>query len=221
MIRTTDDLVQKVADDLIWRRKELTDLRALVEGHQAGIRSRVVVRGAVALLYAHWEGFVKKVGTYYVEYVSSQRLSSRELAPNFVGLILRAKFKEMGVSEKAARGNRLADFMCNGMDVRARVPFKDVVDTQSNLSSNALIDILDTLGLDSGQFATRFKFIDAQLVGPRNHIAHGEALTLTAEEYLCLHDDVLALIEIFRNEVENASVTKRYRNSVAVLAQPA
>lgn len=212
MIRTTDDLVQKVADDLVWRRKELTDLRALVESHRTGVRGKVVVRGAVALLYAHWEGFVKKVGTYYVDYVASQRLSSRELAPNFVGLILRAKFKEMGVSEKMARGNRLADFMCNGMDVRARVPVKDVVDTQSNLSSTALIDILDALGLDSSQFVTRFKFIDAQLVGPRNHIAHGEALSLTAEEYLSLHDDVLALIETFRNEVENASVTKRFRN---------
>lgn len=219
MIRTTDELVQRVADDLVWRRKELTDLRALVEGHRTGLRGKVVVRGAVALLYAHWEGFVKKVGTYYVDYVASQKLSSRELAPNFVGLILRSKFKEMGASEKVARGNRLADFMCNGMDVRARLPVKDVVDTQSNLSSSALVDILDALGLDSNLFATRFKFIDSQLVGPRNHIAHGEALSITADEYLQLHDDVLSLIETFRNEVENASVTKRFRSVAAAQIQ--
>lgn len=211
MIRTTNELVQKIAEDLVWRRKELTELRALVESHRSGIRGNVVVRGAVALLYAHWEGFVKKVGTYYVQFVAAQRLSNRELAPNFVGLVLRAKLKEMSASDKAAKGNQLAEFMCNGMDVRARLPTKDVVDTKSNLSSTVLVDILEALGLDPDQFATRFRFIDSQLVNPRNHIAHGEALFLTSEEYLELHDDVLALVETFRNEVENASVLKRFR----------
>lgn len=215
MIRTADELIQKIADDLIWRRRELTDLRALVESNQSGIRSRVLVRGAVALLYAHWEGFVKKVSTYYVDYVASQRLTNRELAPNFVGLILRAKMRAMAASGKVSRANQLAEFMCHGMDVRARLPVKDAIDTQSNLSSTVLLDILELLGLDASLFATRLKFIDAQLVGPRNHIAHGESLFLEPEEYLAMHDDVLALIEIFRNEIENASVTKRFRRYVA------
>lgn len=212
MIRTTNELIQKIADDLIWRRKELTDLRALVESNRSGIRSRVLIRGAVALLYAHWEGFVKKASTHYVEFVAAQRLTHRELASNFVGIVLKAKFNELGASEKVSKGNQLARFMCGSLDARANLPYRDAVKTQSNLSSTVLVDILDTLGIDSSGFATRFRFIDAELVSPRNHIAHGESVSLSVDEYLQLQDDVLSLIELYRNEIENASVMSRYRS---------
>jgi len=85
-----------------------------------------------------------------------------------------------------------------------------MVDTKSNLSSKVLQDILAALGLDQAQFETRIKFIDSSLVSPRNHIAHGEALSLSLSEYLELHDSVLALIETFRNEVENSSTLRRF-----------
>ena len=211
MIRTTDQLTDKIAEDLVWRRRELTNLRALVQEFQGNpIRSRVLIRSAVALLYAHWEGFVKKSSSYYLEYVASHRLPYGKLAANFVGLTLRAKFFELGASEKISGGNALADFFCTALNRQSNVPYKKGVDTKSNLSSKVLIDILDALGLDASQFSTRLNFIDANLVNPRNHIAHGEALDMSVEEYLTLHDDVMTLIETYRNEVENASVLRRF-----------
>lgn len=129
---------------------------------------------------------------------------------NFVGLTLRAKFFELGASEKISGGNALADFFCTALDRQSNVPYKKGVDTKSNLSSKVLIDILDALGLDASQFSTRLNFIDANLVNPRNHIAHGEVLDMSVEEYLTLHDDVMSLIETYRNEVENASVLRRF-----------
>lgn len=211
MIRTTDQLIDKIAEDLIWRRKELTDLKALVQEFQGDfLRSRVLIRAAIALLYAHWEGFVKKSSSHYLEYVASHRLPYRKLAANFVGLSLKSKFIELGASEKISGGNALAEFFCTALDRQSNVPYKNAVDTKSNLSSKVLIDILDALGLDASQFATRLKFIDTNLVNPRNHIAHGEALDMSIEDYLTLHDDVLALIETYRNEVENASVLRRF-----------
>lgn len=211
MIRTTDQFIDKIAEDLIWRRKELTDLKALVQEFQGDfLRSRVLIRAAIALLYAHWEGFVKKSSSHYLEYVASHRLPYRKLAANFVGLSLKSKFIELGASEKISGGNALAEFFCTALDRQSNVPYKNAVDTKSNLSSKVLIDILDALGLDASQFATRLKFIDTNLVNPRNHIAHGEALDMSIEDYLTLHDDVLALIETYRNEVENASVLRRF-----------
>ncbi|MCG2741015.1 MAG: hypothetical protein L6300_12400 [Syntrophaceae bacterium] len=211
MICTTDQLIEKIAEDLVWRRKELTELKALVQDFQGKpMRSRILIRGAVALLYAHWEGFVKKSSSYYLEYVASHRLPYKRLAANFVGLTLRSKYLELGASGKISGGNALADFFCTGLDRQSNVPYKKVVETKSNLSSKVLIDILDALGLDSSQFATRLNFIDTNLVNPRNHIAHGEALNISVMEYLTMHDDVLALIETYRNEIENASVQRLF-----------
>lgn len=215
MIRTIDELIDKIGQDLIWRRKELTELRALVQQHKGELRSRVLIRSAVALLYAHWEGFVKKCSAYYLEYVASHRLPYKNLAANFVGLTLRSKFFELGASEKISGGNALADFFCAKLDHQSNIPYRSVVDTKSNLSSKVLIDILHALGLDESKFSTRMQFIDSNLVNPRNHIAHGEALNLSIEEYLLLHEDVLALIETYKTEIENASVRRLFeRNAV-------
>jgi hypothetical protein len=211
MIRTSDQLIGKIADDLVWRRKELTVLRALVLESKGNIlRSRVLIRGSVALLYAHWEGFVKKSSSYYLEYVASHRLPYKSLTANFIGLTLRAKFFELGASEKISAGNDLAKFFSTELESRSNVPYKKTVDTKSSLSSKVLIDILDALGLDVTQFATRLKYIDTNLVNPRNHIAHGEVLEMSVEEYLVLHDAVITLIETYRNEVENASVQRLF-----------
>jgi len=215
MIRTVNDLVDRVAAELVWRRRELTDMRALVQESSGQLRCRVVIRAGVALLYAHWEGFVKATASHYLEFVASHRIPYRKLAPNFVALTLRSKFAEMRVSEKVSSANALADFFCTSLDAQSRVPYKNVIDTKSNLSSKVLLDILAALGLGANQFETRLNFIDANLVNPRNHIAHGEALELTVDEYLSLHDDVIALIDTFRNEVENSSILRRFERDAA------
>jgi hypothetical protein len=211
MIRTIEQLIDKIAEDIIWRRKELTVLKSLVQESKCDfLRSRVLIRGSVALLYAHWEGFVKKSSSYYLEYVASHRLPYKQLSSNFVGLTLRAKFSELGASEMLSRGNELADFFCTALDKKSNIPYRKSVDTKSNLSSKVLIDILEALGLDATQFKTRLNFIDSNLVNPRNYIAHGANLNMNIDEYLELHEAVLALILTYRNEVENASVQRRF-----------
>ena len=170
MIRDTDHLLQSIASALVWRRKELTELRALIEGlDDKPLRQRVMIRSAVALLYAHWEGFVKKVGGYYVEYVASKHLPYKDLTPNFVALTLRSKFATLHANGKISGGNALADFFCSSLDSRSNIPYKTAIDTKSNLSSTVLSDIIDTLGLDIGDFITRFHFIDSNLVKRRNY----------------------------------------------------
>lgn len=213
MIRTTDQLIERIAEELIWRRKELTELRAMAQEYKGQLRSRVVIRAATALLYAHWEGFVKKVSSYYLEYVASQRLPYLRLTANFIALKLKSKFVELSASEKISGGNILADFFCTSLDKQSNIPYRNVVDTKSNLSSNVLIDILSSLGLDQAPFSTRLHFIDSNLVNPRNHIAHGEEIDINIDEYLQLHDDVISLIDTFRNEIENSSILRRFDNT--------
>lgn len=211
MIRTIEQLIEKIGDELIWRRKELTDLKGLVNSFKGdSLRSRMLTRAAVALLYAHWEGFVKQSSALYLEYVAFQRLPYKKLTSNFVGLVLRSKYAELGASEKTSSGNTLANFFCTELDNNSNIPYKQGVDTKSNLSSKVLIDICDALGLDVSHFESRLKFIDSNLVNTRNHIAHGKDLYITTVDYLELHEAVLTLIETFRNEIENASVSRRF-----------
>ncbi|QFY44606.1 hypothetical protein F6R98_19865 [Candidatus Methylospira mobilis] len=156
---------------------------------------------------------MKKSSSYYLEYVASHRLPHSKLAANFVGLILKSKFNALGASERISGGNELADFFCTKLDSQSNVPYKGVVETKSNLTSTVLVDILNALGLDVSKFERRLKFIDSNLVNPRNHVAHGEDIEMTVEEYLQLHDDVINLIETYRTEIENASVLRRFARS--------
>lgn len=214
MIRTREELDRALSDDLIWRRRELTDLRSLAQGEVPTLRSNVIRRAGIALLYAHWEGFVKKSSHYYLEYVSAQRLKYSELAPNFVALAIKARYEQLRTSKKLSAANEIAAFYCGGLDRASNVPYKNAIETESNLSSVVLQDILLALGLDFDGFKVRSNFIDVNMVNRRNHVAHGEYLEVTLDEYLEFHDEVIALIVMFKSEIENAIVLKRYlRNS--------
>ena len=206
-MRTEDEFLQHVAKDLVWRRKELTEMRALVQSAQGELRQSVLIRSSVALLYAHWEGFVKAAASAYLKFVAYQGVDCEQLAHNFLALAARASSSGQ---DGPSADIKIAAFYAACDGVRARIPFKGVIGTKSNLGSAVLKDILVVLGLPEASFTTKMALIDTSLVNRRNHIAHGEYLSISVTDYEGLHQEVLGLIEAFRNEVENAAVTKKY-----------
>ena len=54
-------------------------------------------------------------------------------------------------------------------------------------------------------------FIDAGLVGKRNNIAHGELQDVDEEEMETIKTEVVGLIDIFKNEVENAATLETFK----------
>jgi hypothetical protein len=45
-------------------------------------------------------------------------------------------------------------------------------------------------------------------------IAHGERLDIEQGDYDTVHDEIIQLVERFRDDVENAAVLESYRSSI-------
>lgn len=211
-IKTTEQLLAKVDYEISWRRKEIHDLKTIAHSsHVSDLRKKVLYRTGVALLYAHWEGFIKYTGTYYLEFVSYQRLPINELKNNFVTLIYKNKINESVCSNKFSIFDSITDILINENTKIVKVPYVNIINTQSNLSSKVLKEILWCLGIEYSLFATKEHLIDSRLVNKRNHIAHGEEIAITRDDFIEIVDNILEIIVLFKDELENSAVLKKYK----------
>lgn len=211
-IRSLSELSTHLDEELAWRKKELTTLRLLIQScrpHQ----SEAVLRAAICVLYAHWEGFVKVAATSYVRLVATQGLRYRDLSPNFVALGLRPMIIEAGNSRKPSLHTNLTAYLLSDPTDPAEIVYRDVVATASNLNFEVFRDLLCALGLDDHSYLTKRALIDAKLLANRNRVAHGEFLHIQQADYDSLHVEVIELIDRFRTDVENAALLKAYMRS--------
>ncbi len=209
-ILTAEELSTKLADDLAWRKKELSEVKALVETRSfSEQRHTALVRGAVCILYSHWEGFVKLAANSYVEYVRKKRLKYNEISSNFLALAMKEKLKEAKETNKPSLYIPVCNFFLSELNQRCILP-KNAISTASNLSSEILKEITDILGIDFSFYSTKSVLIDTKLLSTRNKIAHGNYLEFDREEYIELHKEVIEMLDIFRNQIENAAIEKKF-----------
>lgn len=67
------------------------------------------------------------------------------------------------------------------------------------------------LGLEVANYSTKKAVIDDKLLFYRNRIAHGERVELEVSDYDIMQATVLELVDSFRNDIENAALTKKYQ----------
>lgn len=213
-IYTEEQLCDYLAAQLAWRKKELADLRFLVKSSNGNDRQRTYIRGGITLLYAHWEGFVKAAATAYLCYVSLRKLPYNQLSPSFVAIAMKGKLNKAGSTNKATIYTEIASFFLTSLDSRSQIPWDKTISTNSNLNSEILQEITCILGIDYQPYLSKEKLLDEKLLRSRNEIAHGQQLLIGFEEYLELHNQIINLMELFRNQIENAAILKAYLRAI-------
>ncbi len=212
-IRTEEELSYRLANDLTWRKKELSAMKSLIEAKNVSDhKHKALVRSGVCILYSHWEGFVKLAANSYLEYVISKKLTYQELSSNFLALAMKEKLKEAKETHKPSLYIPVCEFFLSELNQRCILP-KDVISTASNLSSEILKEITYILGIDFSIYSTKSRVIDTQLLKTRNEIAHGEDSVFDRGEYLEVHREILEMLDIFCTQIENAASQKSFRRN--------
>jgi hypothetical protein len=210
-IRTIEDLADSLDSDLGWRKKELTFVVNSIKSESENERNMdIQLRIGVAILYAHWEGFIKNAGTYYIQYIKQLGLRYEELSENFIALSLRSTFCACSETNKTSIHTELVNILINGLSTIANIPYYDVIDTKSNLRWKVFKEILDTMGLEDSNYITKDKLIN-KLVDKRNEIAHGQRAYFKKEEFFDLYKDVMDMLDYFKEQIILSASTEKFK----------
>jgi len=209
-LRTAGQLQDYLDAEFSWRLKEIASLKIAVR--QASYLSEsTVIRASIALLYAHWEGFVKNAATGYLNFVDCQGLRYAELKNCFVVLGLKKSINILVESRRSHASINALDFVRAQLNERASLKFESAINTEDNLNSAVLENILLAMGFDPTFYESKANLIDKSLLKRRNSIAHGEFLDVAAEEWRDLADEILKIIRQIKTDIENAAALSSYK----------
>lgn len=206
---TEHDLSSIFDSDLIWRRKELSDMKAAIK--TADLSSKpALLRAIIAMSYAHWEGYVRTCANRYFEHLTLRKKPflefERQIYVNSILGRLNAMHSGVSLNERCKLINDILD----GRGGKFSYLNPDLVDTRSNLNTDAIKDICMICGVDSNHFEQNRTFLDILLLKRRNAIAHGQQEYIQTDEIDEFVGNLLAIMGFFRNLLENKVYTKAY-----------
>ena len=211
-IRTIDELQDYIDKELSWRRKDLSAIRSNIFEARKFAKD-AALRAGIAMLYAHWEGFIKNIATAYLSYVSLQKKYYYELKENFLAISVKNSLREFDETKKSSRHNSIIKDIRQLEKKRSNIPYENIIKTNSNLNSVIFMEIMETIGLDYSKYESNFKLIDEVLLKMRNEIAHGEKveyIDLDQDRFDEIYGKVVGMINLFSIQVSNAASQKEY-----------
>ncbi|MFC9967618.1 MAE_28990/MAE_18760 family HEPN-like nuclease [Nocardia ignorata] len=207
---TADALYDLIFNDLSWRRREISLFNSQIDKVSEEFQ-KALLRSSVALLYGHWEGFVKNAGRSYLSFLSTKRLSFQQLRPELAALALRAHLTNATLAKRPRLHADIVRGIRERATERATLPTNsDAIRTESNLSFRVLTDILDAIGCDASRYEKYSDLIDDQLVGARNKIAHGEQSFIRRTEWDELYKQVFWLMDDIGTQLLNSAVEETF-----------
>lgn len=209
-IKTIEALQDKIDEDLSWRKKELIDFSLMIHSSH----NESLCRAGIALLSAHFEGFIKSVSNMYLVYVSSQGEKLSNLKNNFTAISCARPFKDCIQSEKiSVRTNALNNVMEKHNNEEFRIKYSErnpIISTDSNPSSKVLREIILSIGLDYSEYETKSRYIDTDLLSNRHKIVHGERISIEESDFDNTYENILEIMTQFSRQVLQAATDKEY-----------
>lgn len=196
--------------DLIWRRKELSDMKAAIKAADPSAKS-ALLRALIAMGYAHWEGYIRTCAERYFEHLTLRKTKFTDLERQIYVNSFLVKLDSMrhgrtSVQERCKLVNEILD----SKNSRFSYLNPELIDTRSNLNTSVIKDICVICGVDASYFEEKTAFLDIILLKRRNAIAHGQQQFIEKEEMDDFVADVLSLMAYFRNLLENKVYSRAY-----------
>lgn len=215
-IRTSYELEQSIDHDIFWRKREFTTLKFLIAGSR-NHEKQVLTRAAIVMLYSHWEGHIKHCAQVYLNYLNHKGYSYEQLKENFLLLSLNQKFSNGFSIKKYPSQKEIYDYLNTPRNESFAINESTVIDTESNLKYEIVLNILRQLGLNEGIYELKQNFINSKLLKCRNAIAHGDFIPVEEidETYIEIENELLNMILLFQNLIRNAVTTKQYLKSAS------
>lgn len=205
-IKTTVKLQEKIDAELSWRKKELINFASLVHN----IEDPILCKMGIALLSAHFEGFIKKIANYYVIFVSDQKKKASELKRSFSALYLSRNTESQGAENMVTYERCLEKILSDNNLNFSYTDENPIIKTQGNPSSTLLRNIFKAIGLDFGTYETKVNYIDTDLLSNRHKIVHGEKIDITKTEFDDTFKHILELMEKIALQISDSAINHNY-----------
>lgn len=169
-----------ISQDLDWREREIAAMRVLLSGPGLTDSQRAaLLRAGWAMLYAHYEGFIKNTLTVFYDEAAKTAGKCEHLPSNTKVFALRDALRALRNLPCDDMLSRVENFQSEHLASNPQFPD---VDTKSNLWPDVLIDLLKTADLNTS-IAEKNEAKLRTLVSRRNSIAHGEKSFINEVSY--------------------------------------
>lgn len=143
----------------------------------------------VLLFYSHIEGIIKNIAQFYINFIKNEEPS--KLTCHFYFLLHSNKNNALNLFKKIT-GRQ----------------YKDIIDTEGNLSYDVLLKILFIININPHKY-TNFKENLNELLEKRNNFAHGDvkiyesAIHISDNDIKKLKNTAIDLIDVFCNDMKD------------------
>jgi hypothetical protein len=210
-IKTIEKLQDKLEEDLAWRKKEILSLKLLIEKDE--INKKILLRAGVALLCAHFEGFIKTASNYYVIYISSKKVKCDNVLYSLLAIKLKKDFDNCSKTDNHSVHGLLLEKIEQIKNENFFIKYTDsepIISTKSNPKSEVLDEILKTIGIKSDIFTTKKQYIDYSLLYNRNKIVHGERFELNYKDFDEVFNVVMDLLDKYKELIIQAAEKEEF-----------
>ncbi|CRG52666.1 MAE_28990/MAE_18760 family HEPN-like nuclease [Yersinia wautersii] len=224
---TVESFVELINEDLLWRKKEISDLLFLHNNEN----SLLILKSAILLMYSHWEGYVKNIAKQYIILISDLDLELNKLGFNFEAIDIKGDIRECFKSSDSLNLINEINFLKKIYDNNRKVfkissqfkneKDKSIINTKDNLNIQVFQSFLKIIGLyEFKSLQTRIAYIDEKLLNNRNIISHGSKIHPSSNNFLIdilevkkMRDLIILIMEYLRDELIYFSEEKLFLHS--------